>query len=71
MHSSPLRSAVLRLAVAVVVLHGVAIAIYYAANISLRPASVRYPFFVVWMVLTLVVVLPALYHIRAARGRRR
>jgi hypothetical protein len=69
--SSALRSVVLRLAIAVVALHGGAIAIYYAADIPLRPASVRYSFFLVWMVLTLVVVLPALHRIRAARGRRR
>lgn len=71
MPSSALRSAVLRLAISVVVLDAIAIAIYYIADIPLRPPSVRYPFFGLWMLLTLVVVLTGLHRIRVARVRRR
>jgi hypothetical protein len=71
MASPALRSAVLRLAIGVVVLDAIAIAIYYLADIPLRPASVRYPFFAAWMVLTFAVVLPGLHRIRIARTRRR
>ena len=71
MASPALKSAVLRLAVSVVVLDAIAIAVYYLADIPLRPPSVRYPFFTVWMVLTLVVVLTGLHRVRVARGRRR
>jgi hypothetical protein len=71
MPSPALRAAVLRLAVSVAVLHGVAIAIYYVADIPRRPTSVRYPFFGIWMALTLVVVLTGLHRIRVARVRRR
>ena len=69
--SPALRSAVLRLAIGVVALDTVAIAIYYLADIPLRPPSVRYPFFAVWLALTLAVVLTGLQGIRAARVRRR
>jgi hypothetical protein len=71
MASPALRSAVLRLAIGVVVLDAIAIAIYYLADIPLRPASIRYPFFATWMLLTLAVVLPGLHRIRIARTRRR
>jgi hypothetical protein len=71
MASAALRSAVLRLAIGVIVLDTVAIAIYYLADIPLRPPSIRYPFFAAWMVLTLVVVLTGLHRIRVARVRRR
>jgi hypothetical protein len=69
--SPALRSAVLRLIVSVVVLDAIAIAIYYVADIPLRPTSIRYPFFGAWMVLTLAVVLPGLHRIRLARMRPR
>ena len=69
--SPALRSAVLRLAVGIVVLDTIAIAIYYLADIPLRPPSVRYPFFAAWMVLTLVIVLTGLHRIRVARLRRK
>jgi hypothetical protein len=69
--SPALRSAVLRLAIAIVVLDAIAISIYYIADIPLQPPSVRYPFFTVWMVLTLLVVLTGLHRVRVARGRRR
>ena len=69
--SSPLRAAVLRLAIAIVVLDTIAIAAYYLADIPLRPPSVRYPFFGVWMGLTLFIVLTGLHRIRLIRGRRR
>lgn len=65
-----LRAAVISLAVRVVVLDAVAIAIYYIADIPLRPPSVRYPFFAAWIVLTLAVVLPGLHRVRVARIRR-
>jgi hypothetical protein len=68
--SAELRSAVLRLAINVVVLDAIAIAIYYLTEIPLRPSSVRYPFFAAWMVLTLAVVLTGLHRIRVARIRR-
>jgi hypothetical protein len=71
MASPALRSAVLRLAVSIVVLDAIAIGIYYVADIALRPASVRYPFFAAWMALTLAVVLTGLHRIRMARVRRR
>jgi hypothetical protein len=71
MVSPALRSAVLRLVVSVTVLDAIAIAIYYAADIRLRPASIRYPFFGAWILLTLAVVLPGLQRIRLARVRRR
>jgi hypothetical protein len=71
MPSPALRSAVLRLAVSVAMLHGAAIVIYYVADIPLRPTSVRYPFFGIWLALTLVVVLTGLHRIRVARVRRR
>jgi hypothetical protein len=71
MPSPALRSAVLRLAVNVAVLHTIAIAIYYVTDIPLRPTSVRYPFFGVWIVLTLIVVLTGLHRIRVARVRGR
>jgi hypothetical protein len=71
MASAALRAAVLRLAVSIVVLDAVAIAVFYLADIALRPPSVRYPFFAAWIVLTLAIVLPGLHRIRAARIRRR
>jgi hypothetical protein len=71
MASPALRAAVLRLAVSIVVLDVIAIGIYYIADIPLRPPAVRYPFFTVWMVLTLIVVLTGLHRVRVARVRRR
>ena len=71
MGSPALRSAVLRLVVSVIVLDALAIAVYHAADIRLRPTSVRYPFFGAWILLTLAVVLPGLHRIRLARVRRR
>ena len=71
MPSPALRSAVLRLAISIVILDAIAIAIYYIADVPLRPPSVRYPFFAAWMVLTLAVVLTGLHRIRVARIRRR
>jgi hypothetical protein len=65
-----LRAAVLRLAIAIILLDATAIAIYYLADIPLRPASIRYPFFIMWMLLTLAIVLPGLHAIRRARVRR-
>lgn len=70
MASPALRAAVLRLAIGVIVLDAIAIMIYYVADIALRPPSIRYPFFGVWMILTLAVVLPGLHRIRIARTRR-
>jgi hypothetical protein len=71
MASPALRAAVLRLAVSIVVLDAIAIAVYYLADIPLRPGSIRYPFFGAWILLTLGVVLPGLHRIRVARVRRR
>lgn len=71
MASPALRSAVLRLAIGVVLLDTIAIALYYVADIPLRPSSIRYPFFAAWLVLTLAVVLTGLHRIRVARIRRR
>jgi hypothetical protein len=71
MASPALKSAVLRLAISIVVLDVVAIAIYYLADIPLRPASIRYPFFAVWVLLTFAIVLPGLHRVRMARTRRR
>jgi len=71
MASPALKSAVLRLALSVIALDAIAIAIYYVADIPLRPPSVRYPFFAVWMALTLLVVLTGLHRVRVARARRR
>jgi hypothetical protein len=69
--SAALRSAVLRLVVSIVVLDAIAIAVYYIADIPLRPTSIRYPFFGAWILLTLAVVLAGLHRIRLARVRRR
>ena len=71
MVSPALRSAVVRLVIGVVVLHAIAIAIYYLGDIALRPPSIRYAFFAAWMLLTLAVVLPGLQRIRVARTRAR
>ena len=71
MPSPAVRTAVLRLVVSVVALDAVAIAVYYLADIPLRPTSIRYPFFGAWMLLTLAVVLVGLHRIRIARVRRR
>jgi hypothetical protein len=71
MASPALKSAVLSLAIGIVVLDAIAIAIYYLADVPLRPASIRYPFFAVWMLLTFAIVLPALHRIRMARRRGR
>ncbi len=71
MASPALRAAVLRLAVGIIVLDAIAIGIYYIADIPLRPPSIRYPFFAVWMVLTLFVVLTGLHRVRVARDRAR
>lgn len=71
MASPALRAAVLRLVVSIVVLDAIAIAVYYIADIPLRPTSIRYPFFGAWILLTLGVVLPGLHRIRLARVRRR
>ena len=71
MVSPALRSAVVRLVIGVVVLDAIAIAIYYLADIPLRPPSMRYAFFAAWMLLTLGVVLPGLHRIRVARIRAR
>ena len=71
MASSAVSSAVLRLAIGVIVLDAIAICIYYLADIPLRPASIRYPFFAAWMLLTFAVVLPGLHRIRMARVRGR
>lgn len=70
MASPALKSAVLRLVIGIVVLNTIAITIYYLADIPLRPPSIRYPFFAVWMLLTFAVVLPGLHRIRVARTRR-
>ena len=70
MASPALRSAVLRLLVRLIVLDAFAIATYYIADIPLRPTSIRYPFFVAWILLTLAVVLPGLHRVRLARIRR-
>lgn len=70
MASSALKSAVLRLAIRIVVLDVIAIATYYLADIPQRPASIRYPFFALWLLLTFAIVLPGLYRIRLARARR-
>jgi hypothetical protein len=70
MVSPALRSAVVRLVIGVVVLDAIAIAIYYLADIPLRPPPIRYSFFAAWMLLTLAVVLPGLHAIRKARVRR-
>jgi hypothetical protein len=71
MPSPVLRAAVLRLVVSVIALDTVAIAVYYLADIPLQPASIRYPFFGAWILLTLAIVLSGLQRIRLARIRRR
>jgi hypothetical protein len=71
MASPALRAAVLRLALSVIVLDAIAITIYYVADMPLQPASIRYPFFGAWILLTLVIVLQGLHRIRIARVRNR
>jgi hypothetical protein len=71
MASPELKSAVLRLAIGVILLDAIAITVYYVADIPLRPSSIRYPFFAAWILLTLAVVLPGLHRVRMARTRRR
>jgi hypothetical protein len=66
-----LRRHVLQLVVAVLVLHGAMIALYYGLRIEARPPQQRTVFLVAWTALSLVVVLVYLARVRATRLRAR
>lgn len=54
----------------VVVLHGVAIAIYYGFHVSDRPDKTQQAFVAVWVAATLVLVTTLMKRIRQARRRK-
>lgn len=63
------RKEVLRLLVLVLIVHSLALAVYYVADVSRMSQNVRTAFTVIWTLATLAVVLPGLRRIRLARGR--
>jgi len=68
---SPARRALRDFAFAVVALHVVAIAVYYALRIAARPERVQRMYGWGWMGLTVVVVLAGLQRLKRARRPRR
>ena len=64
------RKYLLTLVVAVVVLDGVVLAVYYGMHIADRPARMQETFVAVWVVLTLLVVTTIMKKLRQARIRR-
>lgn len=68
---SPLRRHLLRMVVLVLLVHAVAIAIYYAADVGSASRQVRTIFTAGWTLATLAVVLPLLRRIREERNRMR
>jgi hypothetical protein len=67
-----LRRAVLRLVMGVVLLHAVALSIYYGAGIAHGPSRTRTIYVIVWSVATALVVGVSLRRVRQVRwqGKR-
>jgi len=65
-----LRRYLLTLVVGVVVLDAVAISLYYALHIAVRPVITQQEFIAVWVVLTLIIVTTMMKRIRQARRRQ-
>lgn len=63
------RKEVLRLLMLIVLVHSVALAVYYFAGVERMPREARTVFTVIWTLLTLAVVLTGLRRVRLARGR--
>jgi len=75
MHRMPpsnreLKSLLLTLAGAIVVLDAAVIGLYYGLHIQDRAVKVQQTFVAVWVVITLVVVTTMMKRIRVARRRR-
>ena len=64
------RKQLLKLVGAVVVLHAVFIAAYYALDIRGRTEKTQQAYVAVWVVLTLAIVMTLMKRIRQARRRR-
>jgi uncharacterized membrane protein YdjX (TVP38/TMEM64 family) len=69
--ASPARRALREFAIAIVVLHLVAIAVYYALGIATRPERLQRLYAWGWMGLTVVVVFAGLQRLKRARRARR
>ena len=65
--AAEMRRLLLRMVVAVVLLHAAAIAVFLVADMESAGRSARTTFVVVWAVLTFAVVMPFLRRIRLAR----
>jgi hypothetical protein len=65
-----MRKAVFHLVLGIVVVHGVALAIYYLAGIDRSPAQTRQIFTVIWLVVTAIAVAILLKRVRRLRNRR-
>jgi hypothetical protein len=65
--SQQIRKYLITLVVAVVVLDGVVLGVYYGMHIADRPARTQETFVAVWVVLTLFVVTTLMKRIRRAR----
>ena len=68
---SPARRRLLEFVGAIVVLHAVAITLYYTLAIQRRPSSLQRYFAWGWMAATIAVVFVGLQRLKRARGRRR
>ncbi|HEX5831171.1 MAG TPA: hypothetical protein VFY16_09330 [Gemmatimonadaceae bacterium] len=68
---SPLRRHLLRMVVLVLLVHAVAITIYYLAEVGSASRQVRTVFTGAWTLATLAVVLPLLRRIREERNKLR
>lgn len=66
-----LRTLLLQLLLAVLVLHGAAIAVYMLTPLRSSTGAARTAFMAAWTVATLVVVLTGLHRIRSARAAAR
>jgi hypothetical protein len=73
--SADSRKLLLTMVLLVIVLHAVAIGLYYGLDIARRPSQVQMTFIAVWTVATLAIILVYMKRIRqirdAAIGRRR
>ena len=65
-----MRKAVFQLVLGIVVLHGVALSIYYLADIDRSPAQTRQIFTVLWLVATAITVAVLLKRVRRLRDRK-
>jgi uncharacterized membrane protein YhaH (DUF805 family) len=65
-----MRKAVFHLVLAIVVLHGVALSIYYLAGIERGSTQTRQIFTVLWLVATAITVAILLKRVRRLRDRR-